>query len=70
MAAEIFDVEAMVREWALETFKVTRNKKQRKIAKDAIGLTIDWSRVHFKHGQPEYDEQDGVGTDRSCLLFK
>ncbi|KAI0234047.1 hypothetical protein LSAT2_015754, partial [Lamellibrachia satsuma] len=70
MAAEITDIEAIVKVWALEMFKLTHHKDLGKISKDAIGVTIDWSRVHFKHGEPDYDIQCGLASERSCMLFK
>lgn len=69
--AEIFDLEEIVRNWAMQMFDLTKTRDQAKIPKEHLQFTISWKRVKFVHKEPEYPETPKSSSiPKAQILFR
>jgi hypothetical protein len=69
-AKDLVSLDDVIEDWAMDMFKVTANKKQAKIPKDALEKTISYKRVRFDHDGPNYEDERKVAKPMSQVLFK
>lgn len=69
-AADVIDLESIVRKWAKQMFDTTKTKEQSRIPKDHLKFTIHWNRVRFVHHEPDFVEQKKPTHPKSHVLFK
>ena len=70
------DIQGIVEDWAWDYFrrKTSGERKLKKLLeKEYISMEIDWKRVKFEHGPPEYKpapRKAGSGTPINNVLFE
>lgn len=69
-AAEVIDLDKIVKNWAVQMFDITKNKEQARIPKDHLMFTVNWERAKFVHHEPTFIEQKKPPKPKSQVLFK
>jgi hypothetical protein len=66
------DLEEIVLRWAKVMFKTTskNSKTLSKLSEEELDFRVDWRRVHFKHGDPEFKDAVIPETPGSQVLFQ
>lgn len=72
MAAKnsVVDIEAIIKQWALQMFKITRNKEQARIPVDDLLFNVNWKKIKITHKSPDYEEKTKPPEPKSQVLFK
>lgn len=66
----MIDINEIVKQWALQMFKITKNKEQSKISPDDLMFTVSWKKVKIVHKEPEYQDVNKPPEPKSNVLFK
>ena len=67
---EPVDLEVVIRRWAEMMFNETKTKEQSRIPKEALGYNINWKKVHFVHGEPEFFDAEKPPKPKAHVLFR
>lgn len=65
----VTDIEMIVKNWAWNSFLKTRGKDHQKLKLDDISMTINWDRVRFNPGAPQYSDTTMVDQPNSKVVF-
>ena len=69
-AADVIDLDEIVKKWASTMYDITKSKDQARIPKDDLVFTVSWDRVHFTHNEPTFHEQKKPPSPKSQVVFK
>lgn len=67
--AELYDIQADVKAWALNTFYQVATKKQRKLNANQLDLRLIWDDIVVTHSDPEYSDNRVAAVPKSHSLF-
>ncbi|XP_067939145.1 uncharacterized protein [Watersipora subatra] len=65
----ILDLDDYITEWAWKMFDAVKTKDEAKISKDQLQLQINWGRVRFQHGEPEYSDKQIPVEPKGQVIF-
>lgn len=69
-AADVVDLDAIVRKWATQMFEATKTADQKRIPKEHLQYTVNWNRVRFVHHEPQFDDKVKPPKPQSHVLFR
>ena len=56
---KVLDLNAIVKAWAMEMFRISKTKEQGKIPQDDLVYRVNWNRAKIIHKEPEYQVGEG-----------
>ncbi|KAK3602104.1 hypothetical protein CHS0354_030453 [Potamilus streckersoni] len=65
----VTDIEDVVKTWAWTSFCKTRSKDLQKLKYDDVHLDVNWTRVRFIPGDPDYSDKEMVESPKSKVVF-
>ncbi|VDP75503.1 unnamed protein product [Echinostoma caproni] len=67
--AELYDIQADVKAWAINTFVQVATRKQKKLNLNQLDLHLIWDDIVVTHGEPEYSDNRVSPVPKSHSLF-
>ena len=63
---KVLDLNAVVKAWAQEMFRISKTKEQGKIPQDDLVYRVNWNRAKILHKEPEYQ----VGFSQMSCIYR
>lgn len=70
MAPSVTDIEELVIGWAWTIFSKTRSKDDKKLKFEDVRFEVNWDRVKFKAGKPDFSDKQKPDTPGTQVVFK
>lgn len=64
------DVESLIKKWAYQMFDATKTKAQNNLTREQLNVDINWKKVKFTHGEPDFLDVLKPQDPQSQVLFK